>query len=113
MTLLRGRHWLWDYHCYSRHFSFRNSRILHNVCRLQAQGTPGHPERYTSAFDAVRKTYKKEGVLGFYKGLGPTLFKVRVCPFVDVFVLASYHVDDSCWVWGDGKHAGHAPTTGW
>ncbi|RUS27830.1 mitochondrial carrier domain-containing protein [Jimgerdemannia flammicorona] len=44
--------------------------------RLQAQGTPGHPQSYTSAFDAVRKTYQTEGVLGFYKGLGPTMFKV-------------------------------------
>ncbi|ORX47049.1 mitochondrial carrier [Hesseltinella vesiculosa] len=44
--------------------------------RLQAQGTPGHPYRYTSAFDAARKTYQLDGVRGFYRGLGPTLFKV-------------------------------------
>ncbi|KAI9320517.1 mitochondrial carrier domain-containing protein [Dichotomocladium elegans] len=44
--------------------------------RLQAQGTPGHPHVYTSAFDAARKTYQSDGVRGFYKGLGPTLFKV-------------------------------------
>ncbi|OZJ01980.1 hypothetical protein BZG36_04898, partial [Bifiguratus adelaidae] len=44
--------------------------------RLQAQGTPGHPQTYTSAFDAARKLYLADGVLGFYKGLGPSLFKV-------------------------------------
>ncbi|KAI8063190.1 mitochondrial carrier domain-containing protein [Gongronella butleri] len=44
--------------------------------RLQAQGTPGHPYRYTSAFDAASKTYQIDGVKGFYRGLGPTLFKV-------------------------------------
>ncbi|KAI9178977.1 hypothetical protein H9P43_005639 [Blastocladiella emersonii ATCC 22665] len=44
--------------------------------RLQAQGTPGHPERYASAMDAVRKAYAREGARGFYKGLAPTLIKV-------------------------------------
>jgi len=44
--------------------------------RLQAQGTPAHPQRYTSAWNAVQITYRLEGVRGFYKGLGPTLFKV-------------------------------------
>ncbi|KAI9491351.1 mitochondrial carrier domain-containing protein [Zychaea mexicana] len=44
--------------------------------RLQAQGTPGHPHRYSSAWDAARKTFQADGVRGFYKGLGPTLFKV-------------------------------------
>ncbi|CAO3690179.1 unnamed protein product [Umbelopsis ramanniana] len=44
--------------------------------RLQAQGTPAHPQTYTSAWNAVQITYRKEGVRGFYKGLGPTLFKV-------------------------------------
>ncbi|KAI7864728.1 mitochondrial carrier domain-containing protein [Spinellus fusiger] len=44
--------------------------------RLQAQGTPGHPHTYTSAFDVVKKTFQADGVKGFYKGLGPTLFKV-------------------------------------
>ncbi|KAL0089702.1 mitochondrial carrier domain-containing protein [Phycomyces blakesleeanus] len=44
--------------------------------RLQAQGTAGHPHRYNSAFDAVKKTFQADGIKGFYKGLGPTLFKV-------------------------------------
>ncbi|KAG0165976.1 hypothetical protein DFQ28_008042 [Apophysomyces sp. BC1034] len=44
--------------------------------RLQAQGTPGHPRRYASAWDAAKKTFQADGVKGFYKGLGPTLFKV-------------------------------------
>jgi solute carrier family 25 phosphate transporter 23/24/25/41 len=46
------------------------------TCRLQAQGTPAHPYRYTSALDAAKRTLYKDGVKGFYKGLGPTLFKV-------------------------------------
>ncbi|RHZ77803.1 hypothetical protein Glove_172g62 [Diversispora epigaea] len=44
--------------------------------RLQAQGTPGHPQRYTGAIDVIRKTYVKEGIRGFYKGLIPALSKV-------------------------------------
>ncbi|KAI8137091.1 mitochondrial carrier domain-containing protein [Fennellomyces sp. T-0311] len=44
--------------------------------RLQAQGTPGHPHHYSSAWDAAAKTFQADGVRGFYKGLGPTLFKV-------------------------------------
>lgn len=44
--------------------------------RLQAQGTPSHPQRYKSAFDVIQKTYSKESVRGFYKGLVPTLMKV-------------------------------------
>ncbi|KAI8975124.1 mitochondrial carrier domain-containing protein [Mycotypha africana] len=44
--------------------------------RLQAQGTPGHPYVYTSALDAAKKTFHADGIRGFYKGLGPTLFKV-------------------------------------
>lgn len=44
--------------------------------RLQAQGTLAHPYTYTSAWDAARKTLRADGIGGFYKGLGPTLFKV-------------------------------------
>ncbi|KAJ3274088.1 hypothetical protein HDV01_003581 [Terramyces sp. JEL0728] len=44
--------------------------------RLQAQGTPSHPTYYNSAFDVVLKTYRREGVVGFYRGLAPTLLKV-------------------------------------
>ncbi|KAI9343845.1 mitochondrial carrier domain-containing protein [Pilaira anomala] len=44
--------------------------------RLQAQGTPAHPYTYTSAWDAAKKTLRADGIGGFYKGLGPTLFKV-------------------------------------
>jgi hypothetical protein len=43
---------------------------------LQAQGTPGHRHAYTGALDVIRKTYKNEGIGGFYKGLAPTLVKV-------------------------------------
>lgn len=46
------------------------------LTRLQAQGTPSHPTYYNGAFDVVRKTYSKEGIVGFYRGLAPTLMKV-------------------------------------
>ncbi|CAD6886603.1 unnamed protein product [Tilletia laevis] len=44
--------------------------------RLQAAGTPAHPTRYDGFKDAVRQTYRNEGVGGFYRGLVPTLAKV-------------------------------------
>ncbi|CAO3649857.1 unnamed protein product [Cunninghamella echinulata] len=44
--------------------------------RLQAQGTPAHPRYYTSPWNCVQVTFQTEGIRGFYKGLGPTLFKV-------------------------------------
>ncbi|KAJ3297585.1 hypothetical protein HK104_000325 [Borealophlyctis nickersoniae] len=58
--------------------------------RLQAQGTPSHPTRYSSALDVVRKTYSREGIGGFYKGLAPTLLKVL--PAVSI----SYVVYERC-----------------
>jgi solute carrier family 25 (mitochondrial phosphate transporter), member 23/24/25/41 len=45
--------------------------------RLQASGSSGHPERYTGIADVVRKTYARDGWRGFYRGLVPTLAKVR------------------------------------
>ncbi|KAJ3053908.1 hypothetical protein HK097_003098 [Rhizophlyctis rosea] len=44
--------------------------------RLQAQGTPSHPDVYAGAWDCCRRCYKGEGLAGFYKGLMPTLLKV-------------------------------------
>ncbi|CUA70333.1 Calcium-binding mitochondrial carrier SAL1 [Rhizoctonia solani] len=44
--------------------------------RLQASGSSGHPQSYDGIFDVARKTMKKEGWRGFYKGLLPTLAKV-------------------------------------
>ncbi|KAG0284478.1 hypothetical protein BGZ96_011149 [Linnemannia gamsii] len=44
--------------------------------RLQAQGTPQHPQTYTSTLDVFRKTYERDGMRGFYKGMVPTLTKV-------------------------------------
>ncbi|CAH1759740.1 2967_t:CDS:2 [Entrophospora sp. SA101] len=41
-----------------------------------AQGTIGHPQRYNNSFDVILKTYKKEKLRGFYKGLTPALTKV-------------------------------------
>lgn len=44
--------------------------------RLQASGSPAHPQRYTGVWDVISKTYSQRGVRGFYIGLGPTLAKV-------------------------------------
>lgn len=44
--------------------------------RLQASGSSGHPQIYTGAWDAVNKTWEREGFRGFYRGLLPTLAKV-------------------------------------
>lgn len=45
---------------------------------MQAQGTASHPQVYTGAWDVVVKTYAREGLLGFYKGLLPTVAKVQL-----------------------------------
>jgi solute carrier family 25 (mitochondrial phosphate transporter), member 23/24/25/41 len=45
--------------------------------RLQAQGTSTHREQYPrGAIDVIIRTYRKESIRGFYKGLLPTLIKV-------------------------------------
>lgn len=44
--------------------------------RLQAQGTPYHPQQYTGILDCVRQTFLRERWLGFYRGLAPSLLKV-------------------------------------
>ncbi|KAI9448192.1 mitochondrial carrier [Lactarius indigo] len=46
--------------------------------RLQASGSSGHPERYSGIGDVVIKTYQRDGWRGFYRGLVPTLAKVRI-----------------------------------
>jgi solute carrier family 25 phosphate transporter 23/24/25/41 len=52
--------------------------------RLQASGSSGHPQRYTGVWDVVVKTWERDGWRGFYRGLFPTLAKVRgsfiLCP---------------------------------
>ena len=48
--------------------------------RLQASGSSGHPERYSGIGDVIRKTYRRDGWRGFYRGLVPTLAKVRSSP---------------------------------
>lgn len=44
--------------------------------RLQASGSPGHPQRYTGFVDVARQTLAREGWPGLYKGLVPNLAKV-------------------------------------
>lgn len=46
--------------------------------RLQASGSPGHPQRYTGIRDVILKTYERDGWRGFYRGLLPTLAKVSL-----------------------------------
>ena len=46
--------------------------------RLQASGSSGHPQRYTGMSDVVQRTWTHEGIKGFYRGLLPTLAKVRL-----------------------------------
>jgi hypothetical protein len=48
--------------------------------RLQASGSSGHPQRYTGVMDVVFKTWERDGWRGFYRGLFPTLAKVRCSP---------------------------------
>lgn len=45
--------------------------------RLQASGSSGHPQKYTGIMDVVHQTYARDGWRGFYRGLLPTLAKVR------------------------------------
>jgi hypothetical protein len=46
--------------------------------RLQASGSSGHPQRYTGVWDVAVKTLERDGWRGFYRGLLPTLAKVRL-----------------------------------
>lgn len=48
--------------------------------KLQAQPAPlpGQPQMYTSAMDAVRKTFAAEGAMGFFAGIGPPLATVAL-----------------------------------
>lgn len=52
--------------------------------RLQASGSSGHPERYSGIGDVIRKTYRHDGWRGFYRGLVPTLAKVRSSSRLDL-----------------------------
>lgn len=52
--------------------------------RLQASGSSGHPQRYKGLADAAWFTYRIEGWRGFYRGLLPTLAKVK--DFMDSFL---------------------------
>jgi hypothetical protein len=59
--------------------------------RLQASGSSGHPQRYTGVADVVFKTWERDGWRGFYRGLFPTLAKVRCFPCR----VASYALDEA------------------
>lgn len=44
--------------------------------RLQASGSPGHPQRYNGVLDVATRTWEIGGWRAFYRGLLPTLAKV-------------------------------------
>ncbi|EGF82382.1 hypothetical protein BATDEDRAFT_9761, partial [Batrachochytrium dendrobatidis JAM81] len=67
------------------------------VYPLSLVRTRYHPTFYRNSFDVVKKTFVKEGMLGFYKGLIPTLFKVL--PAVSI----------SYWVYEKSKRALNLP----
>jgi len=56
--------------------------------RMQASGSSGHPQKYSGPMDVVAKTWEREGWRGFYRGLVPTLAKVRK---VHALVSLTYH----------------------
>jgi hypothetical protein len=65
--------------------------------RLQASGSSGHPQIYTGFWDVTQQTLKREGWVGLYKGLLPTLAKVA--PAVSISYVVStwtgfYHSPD-------------------
>jgi Mitochondrial carrier protein len=62
--------------------------------RLQASGSSGHPQVYTGMWDVAGKTYAKEGVRGFYRGLLPTLAKV--VPAVSISYVVYEHAKRRC-----------------
>jgi hypothetical protein len=43
--------------------------------RLQSQGMPGRPIRYTSVIDCFQRTIEQDGVRGLYRGLQPNFLK--------------------------------------
>ena len=61
--------------------------------RLQASGSSGHPERYSGIADVIRKTYARDGWRGFYRGLVPTLAKVRLFKCKILLFVYRHHDD--------------------
>ncbi|KAF5694652.1 mitochondrial carrier, partial [Fusarium mundagurra] len=53
--------------------------------RLQAEGTCLHPRLYTGLWDVTRRTFKTEGVRGFFKGLTPNL--ARFAPALSITMI--------------------------
>jgi hypothetical protein len=46
------------------------------IKRMQSNGLGGTPKTYASTFDCIRQILAKEGVGGFYKGIGVNIVKV-------------------------------------
>jgi len=57
--------------------------------RLQAEGRlpPGQPRRYNGTIDAFTKILKNEGVVGFWKGVGPNIVRNSI---INAAELATY-----------------------
>lgn len=54
--------------------------------RLQAQGVGGRPVKYSGMLDVFAKTYQKEGLVGFYKGIIPNLIKLAPAAGISWYV---------------------------
>jgi hypothetical protein len=52
---------------------------------MQADGQAGGREKYTGIRDVVRTVYARNGMRGFYNGLGSEL--VKVVPFVGIMFM--------------------------
>jgi len=57
--------------------------------RLQAEGklAPGVPRRYNGTADAFVKIYRSEGIVGFWKGVGPNIIRNSI---INAAELATY-----------------------
>lgn len=51
-------------------------KIRKIFCIFSAVDDRGKGKLYSSYFDCVKKVYKTEGPLGFYKGLGPNYVRL-------------------------------------
>jgi len=45
-----------------------------DMVRVRMQADPVHSSRYTSTVSSMKIIFKEEGILGFYKGVGPSLY---------------------------------------
>uniref|UniRef100_A0A6A7G479 Carrier superfamily protein n=2 Tax=Hirondellea gigas TaxID=1518452 RepID=A0A6A7G479_9CRUS len=61
--------------------------------KLQAQGMPGRPVRYSGMFDCFRQTVSENGIRGLYRGILPNFMKA--VPAVSISYLVYERVKDA------------------